>query len=136
MKPTPHHHPWLTSAVASGTLHTVSMPPSFQCPSSLTKIEDKQTLLCVRCPWERDKQKRNKTDTPKPEGFKQLNTSHHTQCDVVFGTRSITNGAVLKMKKPDAAKKGKALPSAPTWQEGREDTKSYAQTASLPFLGN
>lgn len=40
------------------------------------------------------------------------------------------------MNKPDAAKKGKAPPSAPTWQEGHEDTKSYAQTASLPFLGN
>lgn len=96
MKPTPHPLHWLTSAVASGTLHTVSMPPSFQCPSSLTKIEDKQTLLCVRCPWKRDKQKRKKTDTPKPESFKQLNTSHRTQSDEVFGTCSITKGTVLK----------------------------------------
>lgn len=38
------------SGVAWGTWQTVSMPPSFQCPSSLTKTDDRQTLLCVKCP--------------------------------------------------------------------------------------
>lgn len=40
----------LTSGVASLNLQTVSIPPSFQCPSSLTNTDDKQTLLCVRFP--------------------------------------------------------------------------------------
>lgn len=41
----------LTSGVASENLHTVSIPPSFQWPSSLTNTDEMQTLLWLDLPW-------------------------------------------------------------------------------------
>lgn len=46
--------PPLTSGVASQNLHTVSIPPSFQWPSSLTNTDEMQTLLWLDLPlWKR-----------------------------------------------------------------------------------
>lgn len=40
-----------TSGVASENLQTVSIPPNFQWPSSLTNTDDMQTLLWLDLPW-------------------------------------------------------------------------------------
>lgn len=42
-------HP--TSGVASENLQTVSIPPNFQCPSSLTNTDEMHTLLWLDLPW-------------------------------------------------------------------------------------
>lgn len=41
----------ITSGVASENLQTVSIPPSFQWPSSLTNTDEMQTLLWLDLPW-------------------------------------------------------------------------------------
>ena len=43
--------PPLTSGVASENLHTVSIPPSFQWPSSLTNMDNMHTLLWLDFPY-------------------------------------------------------------------------------------
>lgn len=42
----------ITSGVASENLQTVSIPPSFQWPSSLTNTDEMQTLLWLDLPWQ------------------------------------------------------------------------------------